>query len=218
MKRSRHPAWWLAPLLLLVGLSSVRAQMKGDFLTEDEQDKLREAQDPSERIKLYIEFEQARLARFETFRANPYDSRYDNGGFLDKLLGQYISLNDEMKSWIEDQYDRNGDMRKGLRELLDVGPKQLEQLRRAQQTPDAYTKDYATSLKDAIDNLTDTLDGGTKALADQEKKFGALKREEKADAQAAKLRAKEENKRTKEEKKLRKKEKKSRVPTDADEN
>jgi len=218
MKLPRLSALILGALLVAAAAPGLRAQDKGDFLTEEEQDKVREAQDPSDRIKLYLEIEQSRLDRFETFRANPAESKYDNGGFLDHLLGQYVSVTDELKNWIEDQYDRNGDMRAGLHALLDAGPKQLEQLRRIQQTPDAYAADYKSSLKDAIDDLTDTLDGGTKALADQEKKFGAMKREEKEDAQAAKLREKEEKKRTKEEKKIKKKEKKSGVPTDADQN
>ena len=218
MKLPRLLTLILGIVVMAGGGPGLRAQGKGDFLTEEEEDKVREAQDPSDRIKLYLEIEQIRLDRFETFRANPAESKYDNGGFLDHLLGQYVSVTDELKNWIEDQYDRNGDMRAGLHALLDAGPKQLEQLRRIQQTPDAYAADYKISLKDAIDDLTDTLDGGTKALADQEKKFGAMKREEKEEAQAAKVREKEEKKRTKEEKKIRKKEKKSGVPTDADQN
>jgi len=218
LKRLRPIALVLGAVLLAAGWPGLRAQDKGDFLTEEEQDKLREAQDPSDRIKLYVELAQARLNRFETFRANPADSSYDNGGYLAKVLGQYVSVTDEMKNWIEDQYDRKGDMRAGLHALLDAGPKQLEQLRRIQQTPDAFAADYKSSLKDAIEDLTDSLDGATQALADQEKKFGALKREQKAEVQAIKLREKEEKKRTKEEEKIKKKEKKSGVPTDADQN
>ena len=215
----RHPrAAVLALMILAATALAARAQQKGDFLTEDEQDKLREAQDPSERIKIYLEFEQARLDRFDNFRNKPADPRYDNGAYMDGLLTQYIGLNDELKNWIDDQYDRNGDMRRGLHLLLDEGPKQLEQLHRIQQSPDANTADYADSLRDAIDDLTDTLDGGTKALSDQEKKFGAMKREEKLDAQASKQRAKEEKKQAKEEKKMRKKEHKSGVPGDSDQN
>ena len=215
----RYPRAALLMLVILAATAlAARAQQKGDFITEDEQDKLREAQDPSERIKLYLEFEQARMDQFNSFRSKPADPKYDNGGYMDGLLTQIIGLNDELKNWIDDQYDRNGDMRRGLRLLLDAGPKQLEQLRRIQQSPDANSPDYAASLHDAIDDLTDTLDGGTQALSDQEKKFGAMKREEKADVQESKERAKEEKKLTKEEKKIRKKEHKSGVPGESDQN
>ncbi|HEV2351537.1 MAG TPA: hypothetical protein VG028_17030 [Terriglobia bacterium] len=212
------PTTALAVAMFIATSSAPHAQQKTDYLTEDEQDKMRETQDPSERIKLYLTIEQNRLDRFENFRTQPQEDKYDNGGYLDSLLGQYISVDDELKNWIEDQFDRNGDMRLGLRALLDAGPKQLEQLRRLQQTPDPHAKDFGGSLRDAIADLTDTLDGATQALAAQEKKFGALKKEEKAEAQANKDRAKEEKKRTKEEKKLRKKERKSRARGDSDSN
>ncbi|HKS96106.1 MAG TPA: hypothetical protein VJV74_08225 [Terriglobia bacterium] len=195
------------------------SQVPKNVLTEDEADKLREEQDPGKRIELYIVFAQDRLNRFVNFRNQPADpAKYDVGDYLDQLLGQYIAIDDEMKDWIDDQYSRGGDMRKGLQTLLAQGPQQLAQLRQIQQTPDAFARDYSTSLHDAIDDLTDTLDGATKALADQVKKFGELKKEEKAQARESKERQKEERKRTKEEKKLQKKERKQhQAPEDEDE-
>jgi septal ring factor EnvC (AmiA/AmiB activator) len=209
----------LLGLAFLAALPSLaQLQQKGQLLTEEEEDKLREAQDPSERIKLYLDFAQVRLARFDDFRSKPADPQYDNGAYLDGLLTQFIGLNDELKGWVDDQYDRNKDMRKGLRAILDLGAKHLEQLRRIQQTPGSFSAYYADSLRDAMTDLTDTLDGAAKALAEQEKKFAAEKREAKADAQESKVLAKEEKKRTKEEKKLRKKEHKSGVPGESDQN
>ncbi|PYU92696.1 MAG: hypothetical protein DMG26_03965 [Acidobacteria bacterium] len=191
-------------------------QTKKSVLTNDEDDKLREEQDPAKRIELYLAFAQDRLDRFVNFRSKPADPNYDTGEYLDRLLGEYIAVDDELKDWIEYQYGRTGDMRAGLHALLERGPRQLEQLRQVQESPDAFAHDYASSLRDAIDDLTDTLDGASKALADQEKKFGELKREAKADARAAKEREKEEKKRTKEEKKLRKREQKRGNPTESD--
>ena len=211
----------LLVLTLLVSAmpaARVHAQV-GDFLTDEEEDKVRETQGASERIELYLAIAQARLDRADDFRVKPPDPKYDNGAYMDKLVGQYVSLTDELKNWIQDQYDRRNDMRSGLRKMLESGPKQLEMLRRMQQTPDPYTADYRKSLQDAIDNLTDTLDGATKALGEQEKLFGQLKRDEKVEAKAAKDRAKEEQKRAKEEKKLRKKlEKQQGAPAQDDQN
>jgi peptidoglycan hydrolase CwlO-like protein len=206
----------VALLLLLITTATIVTAQKGDFLTDEEEDKLRETQDPSARIETYLDFAQARLERIDEFRQRPADPKYDNGAYLDGLVGQYIALTDELKKWIQDQYDRQGDMRRGLKKLLESGPKQLEELRRIQQSPDRYFNDYAKSLRDAIDDLNDAIDGATKALADQIKKFGEMKREAKAEAQATKLREKEEKKQTKEEKKLRKRKPKRGVPADTD--
>ena len=207
----------IAAFLLIASASiTLPAVQKGGYLTDAEVDKLRDTQDPSERIDAYLDFAQARLARIEEFRHDPVDPNYDTGSYLDGLMGQYVSITDELKDWIQTQYDRQADMRRGLRRLLDDGPKQLEELKQMQTTPDPYSTDYTRSLQDAMADLSDTLDGATKALADQQKYFGELKREDKAEARAAKERLKEEKKRAKEERKLRKREHKSRVPADID--
>ena len=150
---------------------------KPDYLSDEEEDKIREAQEPSERIEVYLTLAQSRLDRIEEFRSKPMDPQYDNGAYIDHLLDEYISLTDDLKNWIQDQYDRRGDMRKGLRKVLEMGPKQLDDLRRIQESPDAYAADYAKSLGDAKDDLTDALDGATKALGGQVKMFGELKTE-----------------------------------------
>ena len=203
----------IAALLISITLPAAAAQaQKPDYASDEEEDKIRDAQDPSDRIEVYLTLAQSRLDRITTFRSNPMDPQYDNGAYIDSLLDQYISITDDLKNWIQDQYDRKADMRKGLQKALDLGPKQLADLRRIQEKPDAYSADYAKSLRDAQDDFTDALDGATKALGDQVKMFGELKQEEKAEAQAEKARTKEEKKRSKEEEKLRKKERKQNPP------
>jgi len=205
-------------LLIPVAVFAITAlAQKPDFLSDDEEDKIREAQEPSERIEVYLTLAQSRLERIEGFRSKPMDPQYDNGAYIDHLLDEYISLTDDLKNWIQDRYDRGLDMRKGLRKVLEMGPKQLHDLGRIHDTPDAYAADYAKSLRDAQDDLTDTLDGATKALAGQVKVLGELK-DEKAQAESEKARLKEEKKRNKEEEKLHKKEQKQAPPSDNDEN
>lgn len=216
MKSLKLPVLAAATLLFLLAGVFSRGQQKEEFLTEEELDKIRETQDPGERIELYLTLEQVRLDRFETSRTGPPDPEGANGAFLDSLMAQYIMLNDEMKNWIDYQFENKGDMRKGLRALLDRGPQQLGQLRRIQSSPDPYVTAYGDTLRDAIEQMTDGLDGATRALAEQEKKFAAMKKEEKAEAKLSKQTAKEEKKRTKEEEKLRKRQRRKGVPADRD--
>jgi len=187
-------------------------------LTQEEEDKVRDAQDPSDRIGIYLELAGARLERFNTMRATPPDPSDPTyrGETLSRLLSQYIALDDELKNWIEDQYNTDHDMRKGLRNLINLAPQQLALLTQANQAPDRFGADYHQELADAVTDMNDTLNGATRALADQEKKYGALKREEQQDAKAAKVAAQEEKKQEKAERKLRKKEKQQGVPEDED--
>lgn len=175
-------------------------------LSESEVDKLRDTQDPGERIKVYLDFMQVRLQTFESYRSRPVDPQYRVGKFLNEVLGQYVDLDDELKGWIQFQYNRDGDMRGGLRDLLDRAPRQLEELKHDQQTPDPYTAKYSETLANAVADLEDTLNGATAAFDGQVKKFGAIKQAEQEEKKAAKTEAKEEKKRLKEERKLRKKE------------
>jgi hypothetical protein len=206
----------LVLVLLLAPSPWLRAQT-GATLSEAEETSVREAQDPGERIVVYLGFLQARLDRFEAYRKKPASGPYDYGAYLDDVLLEYLALNDELKNWIQYQYRENRDMRRGLRALLERGPQQLVALRQIQQSPDAHAPRYADSLRDSIDQLSDTLDGATRALADQEKKFAQMKLDEKAELKMAKERAKEEAKRTKQEKKLRKQLGKGKVPGESDE-
>jgi uncharacterized phage infection (PIP) family protein YhgE len=204
-------------LLLLPALGMTLGAQKGDFLSEDEVDQIRETQDPSQRLELYLSFAQVRLERIDDYRTRAPDPDYDIASYLDQQIDQYIRITDELKNWVQEQYDHHADMRAGLEKFLEVGPHQLEQLRHIEQTPGPYLADYRKSLSDAIDDFTDAVDGATKALSDQSKQFGELKREEKAEAQAAKEREKEEKKRAKDEKKLRKKEHEKGIPGAKDE-
>ena len=212
-------ACWTA--LILLGSAAPALAQSNDpaSLTQDEEDRIREAQDPSARIAVFMELAGERLERFNAIRLAPPDPAAPNrGATLDLLLSQYISLDDEMKRWIQDQFDTVHDMRKGLRALIDEEPKQLALLNQVQQAPNRYQPDYQQSLRDAIADLNDTLNGATQALADQEKKFGEIKRQEKVDAKAAKQAAEEEKKRQKDERKLRKKEERKGAPDDEDQN
>ena len=198
-------------------LAAARGANQPDYLSDEEVDQLREAQDPSERISAYLTFAQLRLTRFDDYRNRPPNPDYDIPGYLNTQLDQYIRITDALKDWIEDHFDRHDDMRAGLKKFLDEGPHQLDQLRHAEESSDPYASGYHKSLGDAIDDFTDALDGATKALSEQAKVFGELKREEKADAQTIKDREKEEKKSAKDEEKLRKKEHEKGPPTDKDE-
>ena len=82
----------------------------GDYLSDEELDKVREAQEPSARIEAYLSFAQARVERIDQYRIKPVDPNYDIGGYIDKQLDQYVRITDELKNWIQDQYERHGDI------------------------------------------------------------------------------------------------------------
>ncbi|MGH9355251.1 MAG: hypothetical protein ACRD10_03900, partial [Terriglobia bacterium] len=109
-----------------------------------------------------------------------------------------------------------GDMRSGLRVLLDGAPKQLAELHRVQRMPESHRSAYSATLSDAIADLEDTLNGATQALSQQRKEFGVRAKGSKAAVLSSEEAVKEEKKRIKEEEKLRKKERNQRNSSDSD--
>jgi len=201
-RRFRCPEFALAMLLAVCPLWA-RPQSQ-PYLTSSEVNKLRDAQDPSQRIKVYVSFQQKRLELMEAAS----DANGDVRQSFDELLNQYIDIDNEMKNWIQYQYNRDGDMRKGLRLLLDQGPKQLEILRHFQNSPSPAQRGAESSLHDAIADMNDTLNGATQALAAQQKKFPAMKQASKAEAKELKKQRKEQEKLNRKERKMRNKHRK----------
>lgn len=192
-------------LMMLLAVCPLWARSQGQpYLTSSEVSKLRNAQDPSQRIKVYVSFQQNRLEQMEAASDENGDVRES----FDELLNQYIDIDNEMKDWIQYQYNHDGDMRKGLRVLLDQGPKQLEILRHFQNSPSPAQRGSASTLHDAIADMNDTLNGATQALAVQQKKFPAMKQAAKADAKALKKERKEQEKLNRKERKMRNKHRK----------
>lgn len=209
---SVHLLFGVAMLLALVPMHAL-AQSQ-DSLTSAEVDKLRDAQDPSERITVYVSFQQDRLGRMVAAS----DSNGESKDSIDDLLNQYISIDNELKDWIQYQFDHEGDMRKGLRALLDEGPKQLEMLRHIEGSPNAGARDYANSLREAIADMNDTLDGATQALAAQQKKFPEMAESAKAEGHELKKQRKEQKKLNKKEREMRNRHRKSDNSDDSGEN
>lgn len=200
-------------LVIFLMLPPLCAQARDKhYLTSAEVEKLRNAQNPSQRIKVYLSFEKDRLDRMEAQGLSNRDAA------LSDLLNQYISIDNEMKDWIQYQYDRDGDMRKGLRSLLDQGPKQLEMLHHFQHAAGPGAKGYSRLLQDAIADMDDTLNGATEALTAQNKKFPAMKESAKAEAHALKKEQKEQRKLNKKERKLRNRHRKNGNSGDSGEN
>lgn len=186
------PAWARAP--------------QGGHLTSAEVQQLRDTQEPSKRIEAYLSIAETRLQQIEGLRQTSPEAQANLGGQIDELLQQYISIDTELKHWIQYQYNRDADMRSGLRRILQDAPKQLQQLEQLRSSAGPGSRDYATSLREAIANLNDTIDGSTQALADQQKKFPEMKRQAKAETRALKKERKKEAKQNKKEEKLAKKE------------
>ena len=171
----RKLASFLLPLLLL---SMAPAQNRRDPLNSREIDQLRDAaQDPDQRLKLFIEFARARLAAIEQMRADPKvtDRAQQTHDRLQDFLDVYDELNDNVDAFV----DLKADLRKALKGVIEADTEfqaKLRALKASVESSKEETKQYDFLLSNALDAVDSGVQDHRQLLSEQEE---AAKRKKK---------------------------------------
>src|ERR1700683_5867518 len=131
------------------------AAQKKEYLTESEADKIREAFEPGERIKLYISFAEDRLKKFqyELTRQTPDRRR---GEMLNSLTNDYAGCVDDAADQIGLAREKQADIRGALKTFKSKGKDFLATLQKI--GPDDPELDSSKdTLEDAIEGTKDAL-------------------------------------------------------------
>jgi hypothetical protein len=146
-------AWTLAGPA--VARAPYRLPQLKDYLSEAEADKIRDAREPSERIKLYMTFAEDRLTKFE-YEIHRTAQERRRGEILNGLLNGYAGCVDDAADQIDLAREKHLDIREALK-LMQAKDKQfLELLQKYDKDgPDLDT--YRDTLEDAIEGTKDAL-------------------------------------------------------------
>jgi hypothetical protein len=126
-----------------------------DFLTEFEADQIRLAQDPNERIPIYMQFAKLRLALVDQLLAKEELGR---GAKVHENLSQLGRIIEAVDMVIDDALLRDADISKTITPLLNTERELLSRLMGIQETdPDDLWR-YEFVLEDAIDVLEDSIE------------------------------------------------------------
>jgi hypothetical protein len=155
----------LASVMIPTGIlarSFARPQGQTDYLTESEADKVRDADNPSDRIKLYVSFADDRLKKFqyELTRTTPERRRAE---ILNGLMNAYSGCLDDATGQIDDAKEKQVDIHASLKLLESKSKEFLEALRKIQQAGGPDFDSYKDALSDAIDDTKDTISAAQKA-------------------------------------------------------
>jgi hypothetical protein len=145
-------------MLAILLLSTAWAQRRSDPLTPAEEDQLRDAaQEPSERIKLFILFARTRLTTLEQVRVDPKvtDRTQQTRDQLQSFLDVYDELNDNIDTFVE----RKADLRKPLKSVIDADTEFQAKLRALKSSADA-NKNEAKQYDFLLTNVLDSVDTG----------------------------------------------------------
>jgi len=141
-------------VLLLLPIAS--AVPRHDPLTPAEIDQLRDtAQEPEQRLKLYVKFARARLASVEQVRSDPKVT--DRGQETHDRLQDFLDLYDELNDNIDTYADRKEDLRKALKPIIEADTEFAAKLRALKNSGSA-SKDELTRYEFLLTNTIDTLD------------------------------------------------------------
>ncbi len=158
----------LLAFLLLVPWAA--AQRQHDPLTPQEADQLRDtALEPEIRLKLYVKFARARLATLEQMRADPKvpDRAIKTHDQLEDFLALYDELNDNVDTYA----DRQDDMRKALKAVIEADTEFQAKLRALKAEAGVKAEDakqYEFVLNNAIETVDSSADDHRKTMTEQE--------------------------------------------------
>jgi len=147
----------LAALLLLFATAAAGAQQR-DFLTQIEADKIREAETPGLRIRLFLSFADDRLKKFQYEVTRPSQDRNRNAR-LNALLSAYTGCIDDAAGLMELAREKQQDIQDGLKEMKKKAPEFLSYLEglagdaRATSAYGEMLEDALAATKEAIEEL-----------------------------------------------------------------
>jgi len=150
-------AVWLSLAAWTAVATPVRAAQfePRDYLSNEEADKIRDADTPTARIKLYLAFAEDRLKKFD-YELNRTPPQRDRTEILNTLLNGYVGCVDDGADQIAMAHEKQMDIRAALKLMHTKYTEFLNQLQK-------YDKDgkdldsYRDTLKDAIEGTQDAL-------------------------------------------------------------
>jgi hypothetical protein len=163
---------------ILASVAPVLAQK--DFLTEDEIEKVREAQAPNDRLKLYALFARQRLDQLQRLLEKEKKGRSLSAR---ELLEDYSSIIDAIDTVSDDALKRGVDITEGTGAVTASEKRFLEQLQKIEGRNLADVDLYEVALKEAIASTSDSLDLAKEDVASRGAKLSAEDKRAKEEAE-----------------------------------
>jgi len=171
------------PVFVLISAfftGAIPALAEKDFLTEDEIEKVREAQLPNDRLKLYVLFARQRIDQLQRLLSKDKKGR---SGEARELLEDYAGIIDAIDTVSDDALRRGVDIAEGTTAVTTAEKRFLGQLRQIEDRNLPDVDLFRVALKEAIEGTSDSIDLAAEDLSARGAKLSAEDKQAKKEAE-----------------------------------
>jgi hypothetical protein len=163
--------------------TSPAAAQHRDFLTADEVEQIREAQEPNVRLELYARFARSRIDLVKNLLAHDKPGR---SAMIHDALDDYAKIVDALDDVADQSLARRAELSKGMRVVSNMEREALPALRKIRDSRPKDLDRFEFALTTAIETTSDSLDLADGDLGKRGEKELAREEREKKEAEVAK--------------------------------
>jgi hypothetical protein len=143
----------------LAGIAAAQAPEK-DYLSSFEADKIRDAETPNDRIKLFMQFADDRLKKFQYELEHPSQTNHTQQ--LNYLMNSYVGCVDDAADLMQEGVQKQQNVRAGV-DLIASKTKEFLEILKKIQAQGKEIEVYKDNIEDAIEGTQDAINDAEKA-------------------------------------------------------
>jgi hypothetical protein len=155
---------------------------RGDFLTADETDQVRLAQDPNERLQLYLHFARQRLDQVQQLVR---EAKPGGAGMVHDLLDEYGKIIDAVDTVSDDALERKLNISAGIKAVVSGEKEFLPVLEKVRDSQPKDLGRYEFVLTQAIEATRDSIELGNEDLGKRSSEVGERAKRERRTREAS---------------------------------